>query len=189
MDAGFPIGGRRSRRRGVDSWGGYVSKNVYVETKESGLSGGLPSARHPRPANGMYMMWGSYVDMFNSWLHISIFWFFDHSDVHVFEISKRPKFTSKNWHSWPKSAINKCLKKLTTWYFTLFMSCILGEWLREESRRPSVVHVPNTVVVTSGSVVAAGTSGKRYPRHRQCRCRHPRQSHRQVSRVSRRGKA
>ena len=32
-DPGFPVGG-------VDFWGGYISKILYVETKEFGLLGG-----------------------------------------------------------------------------------------------------------------------------------------------------
>ena len=31
-DPGFPVGGRRSRRGGADSQGGYVSKILYVKT-------------------------------------------------------------------------------------------------------------------------------------------------------------
>ena len=43
-DSGFPIVGRRIRRGDADSRGGYVSKNLYVEMKESGPFGGC--ARH-----------------------------------------------------------------------------------------------------------------------------------------------
>ena len=39
-DPGFPVGGGRGPRRGVDPRGGYVSKILYVETKESGPLGG-----------------------------------------------------------------------------------------------------------------------------------------------------
>ena len=47
-DPGFPVGGRQPRGvGGADSRGGYVSKILYVETKESGLGGGVP----PRSAN------------------------------------------------------------------------------------------------------------------------------------------
>ena len=35
-DPRFPIGGRGPRKGGVDSRGGYVSKILYVEKKESG---------------------------------------------------------------------------------------------------------------------------------------------------------
>ena len=31
-DPGFPVGGRRPHRGGIDSRGGYVSKILYVET-------------------------------------------------------------------------------------------------------------------------------------------------------------
>ena len=40
-DPGFPMGGRGPRRGGVDFRGGYVSKILYVETKESGPLGGV----------------------------------------------------------------------------------------------------------------------------------------------------
>ena len=40
-DPGFPVGGHGPRRDGgVDSRGGYVSKILYVEMKESGPLGG-----------------------------------------------------------------------------------------------------------------------------------------------------
>ena len=39
-DPGFPVGGRRPRRGGANSRGGYVSKNLYVKMKESGPVGG-----------------------------------------------------------------------------------------------------------------------------------------------------
>ena len=39
-DPGFPVGGRGPRRGAVDSRGGYVSKILYVKTKESGPLGG-----------------------------------------------------------------------------------------------------------------------------------------------------
>ena len=35
-DPGFPVGGCRPRRGGVDSRGSYVLKILYVEKKESG---------------------------------------------------------------------------------------------------------------------------------------------------------
>ena len=38
-DPGFPLGGRGPRKGGMDSQGGYVSKILYVETKESGPLG------------------------------------------------------------------------------------------------------------------------------------------------------
>ena len=44
-DPAFPVGGD------VDSWGGYVSKILYVETKESGPLGG--GRAWPRSANGL----------------------------------------------------------------------------------------------------------------------------------------
>ena len=50
-------GGRRPRREGVvDSRVGYVSKILYVETKESGPLGGVPSAAPPLdpPMHGMF---------------------------------------------------------------------------------------------------------------------------------------
>ena len=47
-DPGFPVGGRGPRRGAVDSLGGYVSKILYVKTKELGPLGG---ARPPRSAN------------------------------------------------------------------------------------------------------------------------------------------
>ena len=47
--------GRRPRRGGVDSRGGYVSKILYVKTKESGpLVGGL---RRPRPSRSANVKW------------------------------------------------------------------------------------------------------------------------------------
>ena len=39
-DPRFPIGARGPRRGGMESQGGYVSKILYVETKESGPLGG-----------------------------------------------------------------------------------------------------------------------------------------------------
>ena len=45
-DAGFPVGGR-GPRRGVDSWGGYVSKILYVKTKESGPLGPVDPPMQP----------------------------------------------------------------------------------------------------------------------------------------------
>ena len=38
-DPGFPAGGRGPRKGGMDSRSGYVSKILYVETKESGPLG------------------------------------------------------------------------------------------------------------------------------------------------------
>ena len=46
-DPGFPVGGDVDLvGGGVDSQDGYVSKNLYVETKESGPLGGVRRA-HP----------------------------------------------------------------------------------------------------------------------------------------------
>ena len=39
-DPGFPVGGRGPHRGDVDSRGGYISKILYVKTKESGPLGG-----------------------------------------------------------------------------------------------------------------------------------------------------
>ena len=39
-DPGFPVGGRGPRRGGVDPRGGYITKILYVKTKESGPVGG-----------------------------------------------------------------------------------------------------------------------------------------------------
>ena len=49
-DPGFPVGGRRPRRGGANSWGGYISKNLYVKTKESGPMGGARQRRPPESA-------------------------------------------------------------------------------------------------------------------------------------------
>ena len=49
-DPGFPVGGRGPRRGGgVDSRGGYVSKILYVETKESRPLGGTCTGHAPPP--------------------------------------------------------------------------------------------------------------------------------------------
>ena len=45
VDPGFPGGGARTSWGGVDSRGGYISKILYVETRESGPLGGLRRAR------------------------------------------------------------------------------------------------------------------------------------------------
>ena len=45
-DPGFPVGGRQPRRGGANSRGGYVSKKLYVKTKELGPLGGA-CQRHP----------------------------------------------------------------------------------------------------------------------------------------------
>ena len=45
MDPGFPRRGVGLIGEGVDSRGGYISKILYVKTKESGALGGT-SARH-----------------------------------------------------------------------------------------------------------------------------------------------
>ena len=48
-DPGFPVGGD------VESRGGYVSKILYVKTKESGPLGGRgPGTPPPRSANAQY---------------------------------------------------------------------------------------------------------------------------------------
>ena len=45
-DPGFPVGGAwTSLEGGVDSLGGYISKILYVETKECGPFGGVRWAR------------------------------------------------------------------------------------------------------------------------------------------------
>ena len=46
-DPGFPVGGLEPRKGGMDSRGGYVSKILYVKTKESGPLGGGACAGHP----------------------------------------------------------------------------------------------------------------------------------------------
>ena len=46
-DPGFPVGGRRPYRGGANSRGGYVSKNLYVKTKESGPVGGVRAGGAP----------------------------------------------------------------------------------------------------------------------------------------------
>ena len=43
--------GREPRRGGMDSWGSYISKILYVKTKESGLLGGYVPGTPPRSAN------------------------------------------------------------------------------------------------------------------------------------------
>ena len=50
-DPGFPVGGRGPRMGGVDSRGGYVSKILYVETKESGPLGARAPGTPSRSAN------------------------------------------------------------------------------------------------------------------------------------------
>ena len=52
VDPGFPVGGSRPCRGGVDSQGGYILKILHVETKEFGPLGGVRRARPPRSANG-----------------------------------------------------------------------------------------------------------------------------------------
>ena len=47
--------GRRPRRGGVDSQGGYVSKILCVETKESGPLRGRASGTPPRSANAFHL--------------------------------------------------------------------------------------------------------------------------------------
>ena len=47
-DPGFPVGGRGPPTGGgVDSRGGYVSKILYVKTKELGPLGGARAGRTP----------------------------------------------------------------------------------------------------------------------------------------------
>ena len=49
-DPGFPVGGRQPRSGGANSRGSYISKDLYVKTKESGPLGGAcrwrPRIRH-----------------------------------------------------------------------------------------------------------------------------------------------
>ena len=52
-DPGFPVGGVDLVREGVDSRGGYVSKILYVKTKESRPLGGRVPGTPPRSANEM----------------------------------------------------------------------------------------------------------------------------------------
>ena len=55
-DPGFPVGGGRGPRRGsMDSQGGYISKILYVKTKESGPLGGgrAPGNCQCRSATGI----------------------------------------------------------------------------------------------------------------------------------------
>ena len=53
-DSGFPVGEHGPRRGEVDCRGGYVSKIVYVEMKESGpLGGRAPGTPPSRSANAM----------------------------------------------------------------------------------------------------------------------------------------
>ena len=47
VDPGFPVGGCQPRRGGTNSRGGYVSKILYVKTKESGPLGGHTPAALP----------------------------------------------------------------------------------------------------------------------------------------------
>ena len=46
-DPGFPVGGHGPHRGGVDSQGGYVSKILYVKTKELGPLGGARAGHAP----------------------------------------------------------------------------------------------------------------------------------------------
>ena len=57
-DPGFPIGGGVDLMGGHDSRGGYVSKILYVETKESGSLGGVRLAHplDPPMVNNTYKM-------------------------------------------------------------------------------------------------------------------------------------
>ena len=54
MDPGFPVGGGAptSWGGGANSRGGYVSKNLYVKTKESGPLGGHVLVVPPESATG-----------------------------------------------------------------------------------------------------------------------------------------
>ena len=57
-DPGFPVGGVDLVGGSVDSRGGYVSKILYVKTKESGpLGGGRAPGTPPRSANKQYSNW------------------------------------------------------------------------------------------------------------------------------------
>ena len=47
VDPGFPVGGAPTRRGGANSRGGYVSKILYVKTKESGPLGGARAGGTP----------------------------------------------------------------------------------------------------------------------------------------------
>ena len=49
-DPGFPVGGCQPHG-GANSWGGYISKNLYVKTKELGPLGGRAPAAPPGSAN------------------------------------------------------------------------------------------------------------------------------------------
>ena len=49
-DPGFPIGGCQPHRGGTNSRGGFISKILYVKTKESGPLGGCTLAAPPGSA-------------------------------------------------------------------------------------------------------------------------------------------
>ena len=51
-DPGIPVGGRRPRGGGANSRGSYVSKSLYVKTKESGPLGGAAGAPLDPPMLG-----------------------------------------------------------------------------------------------------------------------------------------
>ena len=55
-DPGFPVGGTWTSQGDVDSRSGYVSKILYVKTKESGPLGGVRRARPPRSANDIHLI-------------------------------------------------------------------------------------------------------------------------------------
>ena len=54
VDSGFPVGGCQPHRGGTNSWGSYVSKNLYVKMKESGPVGGHALAAPPGSATAFH---------------------------------------------------------------------------------------------------------------------------------------
>ena len=78
-DPGFPLGGCGPRRGGMDSQGGYVSKILYVKTKESGpLGGRAPGICQCRSANDEYTIFGTIrftkLSKFIVRYHAALFW-------------------------------------------------------------------------------------------------------------------
>ena len=67
-DPGFPVGGGVDLvRGGVDSRGGYVSKILYVKTKELGPWGGARAGRAPpRSANDYAMSFAITLHLYRS---------------------------------------------------------------------------------------------------------------------------